>query len=672
MKTNSQSFRILTLVAVFLTVMFVYAIRLMKMQIVEGKDYAAMVQKGSSRTQTVKAARGEIVDRYGRPYAINRVGWDIVFDKAFLSKETQNQTILNVIHIMEEAGEQWIDNLPITKTEPFQFLEGYDNEIKKLKTFANVTAHSTVDDVMYWLTTDKFKIEGYSPIDARKIAGVRYEMELRGFSYSVPYTFAQDISINTAAKIKERGFELAGVDITESAIREYANADNIPHVIGRIGPIDADEYEGLKKKGYQLNDIVGKEGIEKAFEDQLRGTDGKRKIYLNSQGDVIDVVEETSPVPGNTVVLTIDQKLQQVARDALDAQIKWLQANATPGEGKEANAGSVVVIDVKTGEVLAMANYPYYNLSTYQQDFATLVQDNVNTPLFNRALFGEYSPGSIFKPVTAIAGLTSGVVDPTSTVLCNHKYTFYQDYQPGCLGWHGNINASDALRFSCNIYFYDVGRRVGIETLNKFARQLGLAEPTGIELPEKTGNLSSPEYSKQQGKPWNAADTIQSAIGQYDNRFTPLQLANYTATLANNGTRMKVNIVKSINSYTFDKTIMETSPVVATTVEAPPSVFATVREGMIKASTIGTAAAYFGNYPILVASKTGTPETREHPNSTFICYAPANDPQIAIAVVIEKGWHGYTGAPVAKKIFDAYFQTNENTTNLTPQGVILP
>ena len=676
---NKTSLLRMGLLGLILTGVFLgYLYKLMQMQIVHGEEYLKKAQQGSVRVQVEHAARGEIVDRYGRPLAINRSGFDVVFDGAYMPRGQENEIITRLIALMENAGEDWIDNLPISATEPFTFLEGYDTEIARLKKFLGLQEYATCDDVMHWLI-DTYKLEGYDPVLLRKLAGIRYEMSQRGYSISVNYTFAEDIDISTVTKIKERAYELQGVDVVESAIREYVSGDIAPHIIGQIGPIYKEEYETLKDKGYQMDDVIGKEGIEKYFEDQLRGVDGERQITLDSQGNVIDIKQTKAPQPGNTVVLTIDRDLQRVAQTALENQIKNLQQNAAPGAGKEADAGAVVAIEVKTGEILAAATYPSYDINNYRSDYSRLATDPLK-PLYNRALLGLYAAGSTYKPSVALAALNEGLVEAGSTVNCGGVYTYYPgSYQPTCLSVHGPINVLNALRVSCNIYFYDVGRRLGIEKINKYSAQLGLGQPTGIEIGEKIGQLSSPEVKeKLEGEPWYPADVLQSAIGQLYNQFTPLQLANYAATIGNRGKRMDVNIVKSIKNYTFTETVMENEPKVAQEVEASKEAFETVIDGMVMASGPGGTSFYYlgdyatGTYPYVIASKTGTPQTKEFPNSTYICFAPAEDPQIAIAVVIEKGWHGYTGAPVAKAIFDAYFFAGSGSETPQAMGQLLP
>lgn len=655
MKKNIFKSRIFILISFFVCVIIVYSVRLTQIQIVNGQEYLDKINKGSNITQRIIAARGEIVDREGKPFTYNRVSYDIVFDRAFLSKKNENQVILKLVSILNEADEEWIDNLPITKTLPFEFLPDKDNEIAGLKKFLNVGQYTDINDVLYWLK-DKFSLKDYSDDEFRILAGIKYEMQKTGFNYSTPYVFAKDISIETASKIKELKYELDGIDVTESAVREYANGSLMPHIIGRVGPIYAEEMPNLVDKGYNPNDYVGKDGIELKYEDELRGTDGTKKIYFNSDGDVIDTVEEKPAEPGNTIMLTIDQDMQRTAIEALIAKIKLLNETAPSGQGKEANAGSVAAINVKTGEILTLVTYPSYDQSTYNKDYNTLVNDPLR-PLWNRALFGRYSPGSVFKPTVGIAALNEGIETTDSHINCTRVYTYYPDVPFTCLSHHGPVDIKTALKYSCNIYFYDAGRRLGIDKIDEYAARLGLGQPTGIELEEFSGILSSPAIAEKYGVDWNPGDVLQSSIGQMYNEFSPLQLANYTATLANNGKRMDLNIVKSVKSYNQDKTIIENEPKVLSNMDdVSPEAFEAVREGMVMASRTGTAVATFGNYFVDVASKTGTPLTSQFPNSTFIAYAPAEDPEIAIAVVIEKGWHGYTGAPVAKAVMDVFFE----------------
>lgn len=662
----SPKLRITLLAVLFLAIGVLFGLRLITMQIVEGAEYSELANKRSEQKQTVAAARGEIVDRYGRPMVVNRTGFNVVFDMAFLDHGKENDMILRLIDIMKQSGENWIDNLPLAKTPPFAFTEN-EGDVARLKKSVNVNSAATAQDVWYWLV-ERYQLENYTPEQQRLIAGVRYEMEQRGFNYKVQYTFAEDISISTITKIKENSFNLPGVDVRESAIREYVSADLAPHIIGRIGPIFADEMDKYKEKGYAANDIVGKEGIEQALESELRGTSGERQITLNNKGDVLEVVETKAPQPGNTVVLTIDKELQRVAQQSLEKQIKNLQQTAPPGKGKEADVGAAVVIHVPTGEVLASASYPSYNLATYQQDYT----DNAKNPLlpfFNRALNGKYAPGSTYKPAVSIGALNEGVIERGSLVNCTGRFQMWNDYKPKCLSVHGNINVVTALQHSCNIFFYDTGWKQGIDKINKYSKMLGLGEPTGIELPENIGQRASKEYSESHGERWEAANVVMASIGQGGNEFSPLQIANYTATIANGGVRMKAHLVKSVVSYNFEQTVKESKPEVMADLQLKPGVVDVVRDGMIAAAgPNGTSLGAFNNYGVTVAAKTGTPETSSQTvNSVYIAFAPAEKPEIAVAVVIEDGWHGYTGVPVAKAIFDQYFFANKDSEK--PQAI---
>ncbi len=686
MKISHEKLRLITLGVLVWLIFSLFLFRLAQVQIVSGADYLAKQQQGSSRAQVIKAARGEIVDRQGRPFSYNEACYNLVFDRALAPEGSENETILKLLNVMRKADQTWIDNLPLTVTEGGAAFTEDSDAVARLRKHLGTNSYTEAEDVFYWLrqryrltdqpadpnaswftalSPDKLEwLEKLSDRDARDIAGVRYEMERKGYSLSVRYTFAENISLETAVLIRQMNNTLPGVEVVETARRGYIDGDLAPHIIGRIGAIFADELESYlsQNKGYTREDLVGKEGIERAFESALRGVDGVRRIDLDANYHVVDITEEQAAVPGNTLVLTLDKDIQRTARDALIKEIKFLNENAPEGQGREANAGAVVAIDVKNSEVLAAVTYPSYNLETYSEDYAKNASDQLY-PFLNRAFSGVYAPGSCFKPVVGTAGLIENIVTPGTTVNCQRVYTFLPTYQPTCLGYHGPLTVSDALRVSCNIFFYDTGRQLGIARINQYAQALGLGVPTGIELTESKGTQCDPNTIYP-------GDVLQAAIGQLDNGYTPVQLANYCATLARRGVRMKLSLVKSISSYyDWRETISTHTPEVANTMNVDPSVFDPVIDGMIQAShdVRGTAYRYLGDYPVTVASKTGTPQTNEFPNSTFICFAPADDPQIAVAVVIEKGWHGYTGAPVARAVLDSFFFPNQaENTDETP------
>lgn len=674
MKNGIKGIRVLALATVVVFVFALFGARLLSLQIVDGQTYYNIAEKKSIRTVKIPAARGEIVDRYGRPLVVNTMAFNIIFDYAFIKKGTENKMILDLCEILTDVGTQWIDTLPLSKDDKPQFLPGRENDIERLKKKLKLQTYATVDNVVEHLYT-KYELLKYTPKQQRIIAGVRYEMESREFSLVNQYTFAEKISVETVTKIKELSDDLPGVDISENAIRSYVDGTIAPHILGMIGPIYDYEYEALKKKGYDLSDKIGKNGIEKAFESELKGTPGVRQIEQDSKGNVISVVDKIKPIPGNTVVLTIDKNLQLIAQQSLEKQIKYLQTSAVAGKGREADTGATVTIEVNTGEILACATYPSYDVSTYQNDYSSLITNPLK-PLFNRALNGTYAPGSCYKPSVGIAALSEGIINETSTVNCTRTYNFFKDFKPTCLGHHGNINVFGGILVSCNIFFYDVGRRLGIEKIQKYSKQFGLGQPTGVEIPESKGILAGPDYRKLIDKPWYPGDVVQASIGQSDNSFNAIQLANYFGTISNGGTRYEAHLVKSVKSYNLDKTIYEKTPKIAQKVTAPASAFETLRKALrdVAMKPGGTAYGTFKNYAIEVGAKTGTPEVTNGitPTSTFITFAPVIKPQIAVSVIIEKGWHGYTGAPVARDIYNAYFFTNKEQAKLTADGELLP
>ncbi len=650
-----------------LIVAAIFLVRLMIMQIAEGESYRSYLTEGYSVTKKIEASRGDIVDRYGRSLAANRVRYDITFDKNNIVKDSENSVILELVSILEENGEEWIDNLPITKEEPFEY-SGTEAARTKLRKHLDLAEFASAEDVVFRLK-EKYGLEEMNSEDFRKVAGVRYEMDRVGYNYVTPYTFAKDVSAVTINIISEHSYYFQGIEITENYERQYPNGDVAPHIIGITGIIYEEEYANLDKSVYGINDIIGKSGLELAFESVLKGKDGKMKVTYDAEGEIIseEIIEEA--VPGATVVSTIDMDLQRVAYSALEKQILNLRNTAEAGKGKESEGGVVVVMEVGTGEILAAANYPSYNLSTYYKDYSELLATDYN-PLFNRAAEGTYAPGSTFKPVVATAALQLGNIKANTTVNCEHVYTYFTDYQPTCLGHHGKINVRHALGYSCNIFFYETGRVMGIDNIRQYAYYYGLGEPTGIEIKERTGQVSNPNWAADNGISWFKGDVLQASIGQGYSLFSPIQMANYVATIANRGVRVNAHFVKSINSHDFSEILYETPVEILSDMEMTDYTYETVLSGMLQSSQ-DSSGFVWGDFDIKVASKTGTPQTTTKTvNSTFICYAPADDPKIAIAVIIEKGWQGYTAAPVAKEILEYYFGTG--TGNTPETGILVP
>ena len=661
MKLSSLRFRRWFLGLLCIAVTGVFVARLMEIQIINAHEYRMSLEALDIRDQTIRAVRGEIVDRNMNPITVNRMGYDVILDWAWLPRgdAAQNEVILNLIELCEHLDVEWTDNLPISQSRPYYTLPESGPAMERLRSFLNLQPYATAQDTMLQLVRE-FSLEEFPPHRQRQIAGVRYEMRQRDFSVAVPsYIFASDVQREAAMRIREQRHLLPGVDIMESAVRHHVDGTMAPHIIGHIGPIYREELEELLALGlgYAMDDIIGKAGVEQAFESVLRGTNGRREIHQERGRGVIATLESEMPVPGNTVVLTIDTEMQLLLQQALADQIYHLQNTARPGEGQEANAGAAAVVNVRTGEILALATYPSYDLATYRQDFAYLSAQTTLTPLVNRALHGEYAPGSVFKPVVYLAGVQAGIVAPYTTFPCRRHFPV-GTHVFTCLGYHGHISLNRAMAVSCNIYFYEIGRRVGIDAIDHVAYMLGLGVPTGIELPERPGRRSNPQTKLEiMDEQWFEGDLIQSSIGQLLHGFTPLQLANYTATIANRGRRMELTIVHEIRDYSMRNVVQPFQPRVASEItDIPPEAFEALVDSMVAASRPGgTAAMVFGWYPIDVASKTGTPETAGYPNSAFIAFAPAQEPEIAIAIIIERGWHGFTSAPVARAVFDHHF-----------------
>ena len=651
---NIRRYILIVFTAVIITV---FAVRLIQLQLIEGTMYSNMVFAGSTKEVTVKPTRGEIFDNEGSPLVVNQTAYDIIIDRAYIPSDRTNDVILALVKRLSSEGVDWIDNLPISDTAPFVFLENRKNDTARLQRFLELQSYSTAQNCIDALV-DLYNLEKYNSTDARIIAGVRYEMSKKGYNISTPYTFAKGVSSDLAFSIEEDTEDFAGIYTSEVAIREYTDGTIAPHILGSMGPIYENETEQYKELGYDLSDYVGKGGIEKLLESTLRGKNGAREVSLDYSGKVIDVSEKLAPECGYSVYLTLNTKLQKATQDALKKRIEEMASTSEEKYGSEAKGGSAVAVNVKTGDVLAIATYPSYDISTFSEDYYDLLNNELD-PLVNRALQGLYAPGSCFKPVTAAAGYSCGALKSGTTYYCNHVFTYFDDYQPTCMYTHKELNLTTALQVSCNVFFYEIGIRAGIDRIANFAKQFGLGEPTGIELFEYKGKMASIEARVASGGIWYPGDVLQAAIGTSDSRFTPLQLAMYTATLANNGTRMNANIISKIVSYDGKEVISERVPEIASVVDADESVFEAIKKGMVAASHYsgGTAFRYFGGYPVTVASKTGTPENvgTKADDCIFICYAPAEDPEIAVAVVIEEGYQGYHGAPVAKEILDAYF-----------------
>lgn len=659
------------------------AVRLFYLQIIKGEQYLAMSTQRYTTTMVEKAPRGEILDRYGKPLVSNRVGYSLLLQKTDISDTELNDMLLKVMKILEKSDYEYYDSLPISNY-PYTYEFNDDNgdgstEDEKKAWFKDkktLKSEMTAEQVMDIYKKDVYKLrDGYTPEEERRVIGIRYEASMRGFSLASPFVLAEDVDINVVTEIKERQNEFPGVTVSKDYIRNYDQGTLAAHILGRVGKMNAEEYALLKESGYGYNDIIGKQGIEKVAEQYLRGTDGTTGIEQNINGSIVTLAEDVPPVPGNYVMLTLDLDLQKVAEESLVRNIEKIRAaggDPSSKRGGDCNAGAAVVIDIKTGDVLVSATYPTYNPDDFNKDYKELSADK-NKPMWNRAISGTYTPGSTFKPLTAIAGLETGVISTTEIIEDEGIYKFYApSYTPRCWIWteqhrtHGKINVTGAIEGSCNYFFYEVGRRLGIDAIDQYASDFGLGELTGIELPEEVkGNVASPAYKEKafktaEDKKWYGGDTIQTAIGQSYNSFTPIQLANYTATIANGGTRYKTNIIKNVRSSVDGSIVNATQPSVMKQNQLKQSTLDAVRNGMKRVVDEGSASSIFDEYPIKIGGKTGTAQVGKNVtnNALFVAYAPFEDPEIAVCVVLEHGLRGANAGYVAKDIFDEYFKLN--------------
>jgi len=680
--------RLAFLGVLLVAVLVLYLTTLYKFQIVEGNaNYEASTNSIVSE-ETVIAARGNMMDRYGRLLVSNRNCNNLIinskelfpFDDAAENDVFANDAILRMCAIITEYGDAYTDELPITKTAPFEYTDSMD-AIQRARLNAWLQANGLDNDASAVEVMAKMRSRygidnNYTAEEMRLIAGVRYEINIRYVINTSDYVFAEDVSIDTITALMEA--DIPGFDVQVSYIREY-NTTYAAHLLGYTALMDEADYEIYKEKGYKFNATVGKEGAERAFEEYLHGTDGVAEVTRTSEGVVTSTVYKEPPQPGNHIYLTIDIEMQAVAEQALASFITDANADRTEKNkvkeynGQELDAliegGALVAVDVKTGEPLCIANYPSYDLRTFQNDFAALSADP-NKPLYNRALQGTYSPGSSFKPVTAIAALSHHMIDGETPFACSGVYMAYADqgYTPECTGVHGSITVTEAITYSCNLFFFQVGDLIGIDFIDETAAEFGLGQKTGIELYEEAGRVASPAWKKVlysgTDTSWFAGDNLQAAIGQSDTKLSPIQLARYCAALANNGTVYECSILKSISSYDYSESVYERTPTVANKVKIDRDIWALVRQGMIGVANDpgGTAYNTFNGYTPTVAAKTGTTETGSTmPDAVFICYAPAEDPEIAMAIVVEKGNHGAELAPIARQVFDYYFNFQQST-----------
>ncbi len=686
----------------------VMAVTLYKLQIIEGRAYYEESRNSIPSLVRVPAARGSIMDRYGRVLVENRVCNNLLIDESELFGDGSaeaiaraNATILELVNTITEFGDTYTDTMPITKSPPFEYTSMNDVQRVFLNAYIAdkekeglVSSPSAVELMAYM--RDRYQIDNsYTAEETRIIAGVRYEINGRyshGFATS-DYIFAQDVSMDLIATLMERN--IPGFDVETSFIRDY-DTGYASHILGYTGSIIDTELEKYKEKGYGLDAQVGREGAELAFEEYLHGTDGTARITRTSSGVITSTVYTEETIPGNHVYLTLDIGLQEAAENALSSYITKENMNRAAkndeidrygGLEKDRRqlitGGAVAAVNVKTGEPLCLANWPTYTLDDLMRDWAA-VTESENDPLYNRVLMGTYAPGSTFKPCMAMAALCEGKIATTTPITCTGLYMAYAayDYTPACWIYssgatHGTLTVQEALTHSCNIFFYTLGDYLHITLMAKYAKLFGLGEATGIELYENLGQMTSDElYMERYGREVYNGETIAAAIGQAESEFTPLQSAEYCAAIANGGYRHAASILKNVYTFDFSEQLYTREPELLSVVGGEQEYYDAVHAGMYGVANDpvnGAAYTLFSSAPYSVAAKTGTAQTGEGQtaNGMFICYAPYEDPEIAVAVAVEKGGAGAAIAAIARDVLDYYFSFQENTDVLEHEGMLL-
>lgn len=696
MKRLVSSSRLAAFALVVVLLIALCAGTLYKLQIIEGAAYYEESQNSLTSYPSVTAARGNILDRYGRVLVSNRECYNLkISDTRLFSDEVEdpNAVILQMINLVEAAGDTYTDDLPITLEPPFEYTNMTDIQRTLLDAYLKAKGlgeDTTAVELMSYFRTRYEIANSYTAEEMRKIASVRYAVNVRYEINTNSYIFVEDASIDLISDLM--GVVGNVVEVETSYVREY-NTQYAAHILGYVQAMSEEDMAKYRPEdensGYDYDTKVGRDGVEAAFEDWLHGTNGEARVKRTANGTVTSTVYLEDPVPGNHVYLTIDIQLQEQAERILETGIYELQIERNDdnaeavAEGRldevreDIQGGAIVVVDVKTGEPLAIASYPTYDLATIIEDYADLLEADYD-PLFNRALMGAYAPGSTFKPCTAIAGLTENIINTETQIECTGIFTKYesQGYAPACWIYtqmdgqltHGYDNVTEALKDSCNIFFYTVADDLGIRKLMEYAEDFGLGESTGIELTETTGNMSNPDnHLNYDVDGWVDGDTVQAGIGQSDSMFTPLQIAEYCAAIANGGTRHSAALLKSVRSYDYSRQLYQNKTEVLSTVDSADYNWAAVQRGMYLmandiTSSSNTVYYTLGNYSyngvsLPVAAKTGTSQLGEGKtnNAIFMCYAPFDDPEIAVAIVVERGLSGANLSRMARNVLDAYF-----------------
>ena len=666
-------------------VILVYAIgiiliaQLFNLQIVNGESYREQSNTRLSRVIKIDSSRGSILDRSGNELAGVRAVNNIELIKTNISDEDLNKCILNLVNLLNEQQVSYKDDFPI-KINPFEYTISGE-ELENWKEKNKIEQEATAEEAFNKFKS-KYQITNDNVEDIRKIISIRYLIATTGYSATKSITIAEDVNDVVVAQINERNSEFPGVSIDTKSVRTYNNGTLAAHVIGYTRTISDDEYKE-RKDTYEMDDIIGKTGIEAVFEEYLKGTSGEKQVEMSVDGTITGEYTTKDAIAGSDVVLTIDANLQKVTEEALANCVEKIKSGGF-AETYDARGGSAVVMDVNTGDVLAMASYPSYEpqwfVGKLETDKWNYMNDSKTHPLLNKAIQGTYEPGSIFKMITAISGLESGTITPKEKINDTGVYRkyglemkcwYYTSYHRG----HGYVNVTQALQHSCNYFFYETGDRTGIDAISKYALHFGLGKKTGIELPsEQTGTLAQREDG------WGPGDTLNASIGQGDNSFTPVQIAKYISSIANGGTIVQPTIVKTILNADgtevpkeeIDNFVNQKLGIDNTDdgIQINPENIQIAREVMRMATSEagGTAYSRFKDFKVEVAGKTGSAEAgvdenqKDIVNAWFVCFAPYENPEVAVVVLVENGGHGNYAAEVARDVLDQYFGMNETSS----------
>lgn len=672
--------------------MFVYIVgivliaQLFNLQIVKGQEYRKQSNTRLTRESVLQAARGRILDRTGSVIVSNSMGFRLDLYKTKVDNQTLNNTILNIVNILEKNGDTYSDNLPIT-VQPFEFKLESEEDIKSWKEKNKIDINATPEECFQKLK-EKYEIKNDNVLETRKIMAIRYEIAQNGYSNTKAIQICKNMSRESAMELSEKNANFAGIDIVTEPVISYMSGSLASHILGTVGKIKQEELSG-KEDTYNMNDIIGKTGIQYVFEDLLKGKNGIRQIDMDIDGTVTGEYIAKEAIAGSDVVLTIDSNVQAITEKALKDNITKISTGGFSSRS-DANAGAVVVMNVKTGEVLAMASYPDYEPQLFVNGISNEKYEEYTkgSALYNRAISGTYAPGSIFKMVTAIAGLETGVINTKTTINDTGVYPYahkpvcwyYTEYRRG----HGFLNVSQAIKHSCNYFFYEVGNRIGIETLEKYAQYFGLGKKTNIELPsESSGVVASKKRADEEKRTWYLGETLSASIGQSYNNFTPIQMAKYISMLANGGKNIDVSLIKTvidsngnemskqeIDEY-VNKKLNLTSDDNTQDLNISQDNLKAILEGMkgVTSESGGTAYSTFSKFNIEVAGKTGTAQAGNKTNGWFAGFAPYDNPEIAVVVVVENVTHGGYTAEVARDIFAEYFGMNSGEITESQQAV---